>query len=66
MQASLNPNITNNVRKSMLLAMTEYKLERKCEARGFIIKLSIFLKRNKNNNFIKTNNLFKYVQQTNL
>lgn len=44
--------------------MTEYKLERKCEARGFIIKLSIFFKRKKNpKNFIKTNNLFRYVQQ---
>lgn len=31
----------------MLLAMTEYKLERKCEARGFIIKLGIFLKKKK-------------------
>lgn len=47
MQASLNPNITKDVRKNMLLAMTEYKLERKCEAQGFIMILSIFLKRKK-------------------
>lgn len=45
MQVLLNPNVTKIVTKNMLLAMTENKLERKCEARGFIIKLSIFLKR---------------------